>query len=97
MQELRSCKSAGLKLAGIHDLAAQAQNLEAPHFGGLHKTTLPDSNFQSYGKILSFEEISDMLLVRTTRSEIEDRQETPKSLSAEPYSPCIFALDTVLK
>ena len=27
-----------------------------------------------------------MLLVRTTRSEIEDRQETPKSLSAEPYS-----------
>ena len=27
-----------------------------------------------------------MLLVRTTRSKIEDRQETPKSLSAEPYS-----------
>ena len=44
MQELRSCKSAGLKLAGIHDLAVQAQNLEAPHFGGLPKTTLPDSN-----------------------------------------------------
>ena len=43
MQELRSCKSAGLKLAGIHDLAVQAQNLEAPHFGGLPKTTLPDS------------------------------------------------------
>ena len=33
-----------------------------------------------------------MLLVRTTRSEIEDRQETPKSLSAEPYSQCIFCL-----
>ena len=44
MQELRSCKSAGLKLAGIHDLAVQARNLEAPHFGGLPKTTLPDSN-----------------------------------------------------
>ena len=38
-----------------------------------------------------------MLLVRTTRSEIQDRQETPKSLSAEPYSPCICALDSVLK
>ena len=43
MQELRSCKLAGLKLAGIHDLAVQAQNLEALHFGGLPKTTLPDS------------------------------------------------------
>ena len=44
MQELRSCKSAGLKLAEIQDLAIQVQNLEAPHFGGLPKTTLPDSN-----------------------------------------------------
>ena len=33
-----------------------------------------------------------MLLFWTTRSEIEDRQETPISLSAEPYLQCNFCL-----
>ena len=66
-------------------------SVEAPHFGGLFKTTLLDSN--ALERYWAWKKFPTLLLDRTTTFEIENGQDTPKSLCANPWLPCIIALD----